>query len=1187
MNLVQRGMLNASKRHALQCAILSIICGTLPGLAQTGPSRHVPMLVPNRYTVVLADAPVSSQFATREDMQTSAADVIRQQIKAKQASLTTQIESRGMHVTGSVTDLLNALFVTATADHLAELKSLPGVTSVTQMRRFRPTLNRAISNMNGTQAWNAVGGLSNAGAGMKIGILDTGIDITHPAFQDPSLTAPSGFPKCSTGFTCSQYTSGKVIVARSYIKQLAIDGTTASDQAQYSQPDDYTPRDRFGHGTATAACAAGFTNTGVAASETGGTFSFTGMAPKAFLGNYKIQGSPGVNDGPTDDIMISAVEDAVNDGMDVISLSFGFPATTGWANDPVAEAYQAAALKTVVVIAAGNDGEDTYELGENYPYFNSISSPGIAPAAITVGASTNSHVFTPSVSMNASGAASNLKGIVALAGDSYAYSSNALSAPLIDDTATGDNGLACSALPAGSLLNSIVLIERGTCTFDQKAINAQTAGAIGIIFYMADSTAIITPCLGGCEGPDTDFIGPTVMISNSDGMNLKNYIDSNSSSGQTITIDYNGAEQSLTTFNAANGISGVAVGQLASYSSFGPTPEGLIKPDLVAIGGVDEFAESAANLLGVFGMYAPAQSYDPAPSISGESLFSSDRYQAADGTSLSTPLVAGAAALVKQLHPGLSPAQIKSAVVNSASQAITTDDFGDSVDVEWMGAGQLDANAAVGATVAVSPATAAFGYASAGGALPAAQTFTVTNFGSSSATLAVSVAPNVTVSGTTFTASPSSIALAAGASATLTVSITGKVPASGEYSGMVVLTGSGVTERIPYMLLVGDGLLSFANVNPLFDEVEGFPGQDGGALGVQIIDEFGVPIANSPVTFSLSTRGALTFSSYGNGEPACTPASSSTSVTCNTDQYGWAYADTTMGSTPSSPVINIKAAGQSFQGQAFIDATSSVPTISTAGVINDATFQGQIAPGSYIAIYGSNLLDTTALSNYAIYNNLTYDLATPAFSPTDGSLPLQLDYTTVTFDVPSAGISVPGYIYFVSPGQVNAFVPWELAGQSSAQMKVTTDESFYGNVITIPLQSTAPGFFPISGNIAAARDANNNIVTASNPAVRGQAIVLYCNGLGPLSNPPASGAPASSTQLSQTTTLPVVTIGGQTVTPIFSGLSPGSVGLYQVNVTVPTSLSAGNQPITISIGGQTSPTQTAGSSPQTIILPVK
>jgi minor extracellular serine protease Vpr len=1190
MNLVKKNMSNASRRRTFQCAILSIIFGTLPGLAQTSPSRHIPLFVPNRYTVVLADAPVASHFASREDLQRPTADVYRQQIKAKQTSLTSEIESRGMRVTGSVTDLLNALFVTASADKVAGLKSLPGVTSVTQMRRFKPMLNRAITNMNGTLAWNAVGGLSNAGAGIKIGIIDSGIDETHPAFQDPSLTVPAGFPKCTTGYPADcAYTNNKVIVARSYIRQTAVEGTNASDQAEYSQPDDYSPRDRFGHGTATAACAAGFTNTGVASSTTGGNVSFTGMAPKAFLGNYKIQGSPGVNDGATDQALIQAVEDAVTDGMNIISTSYGSIATTGWASDPVAMAYQAAAQMVVVVAAAGDDGEDTFVLAaegavnnDYYPYFNSISSPGTAPSVISVGASTNSHVFTPSVSINSSSAASNLKGIVALAGDSFVFSYNAMSAPLVDDTATGDSSLACSTLPANSLLNAIVLIEQSSCSFDQQATNAQTAGAVGVIFYMANSSALTAPV-----NISTDFVGPTVMVSNSDGLNLKKYIDANS--GQAVTIDYNGMEQSLAAFESANSISGVALDQVASYSSFGPTPDGLIKPDLVAIGGVDGFAVYAANELAVSGMYTPAQSYDPAPTLSYESLFSSDRYMAADGTSFSAPLTAGAAALVMQAHPNLTPAQIKSAIVNSAAQNITTDDFSDAVDVEWMGAGQLDANAAVSATVSVSPATASFGYATSGGALPAAQTFTVTNFGSSSITLAVSVAANAPFSyvggSATVSASPSSIALAAGASATLTVSVTGKVPLAGEYSGMVVLTGPGVTARIPYMLLVGDGLVNFANVNPLSSGVGGFPGQDGGPLIVQIIDEYGVPIANSPVGFSIPRSGSVTFASYGSGEPACTGSSSS--VTCNTDQFGFAYTEVTLGATPSSPIINIKAAGQTIEGQAFIYALSSQPTTSTAGVVNAATSQGQIAPGSFISIYGSNLLDTTALSNYAIYNNLTYDGPTPSVSPTDGSLPLQVDFTTVTFDVPSKGISVPGYIDFVSPGQVNVWVPWELAGQSSAQMKVTTDESFYGNVVTVPLQSTAPGFF-LSGNVAIAQDQNYNLVTASNPAVPGQAIVLYCNGLGPVNPQPPDGAPApGSPNLANTATTPVVTIGGQSAQVLFSGLAPGFVGLYQVNVYVPSGLSAGNQPITIAIGGQTSPSQTAATPAQTIVLPVK
>jgi minor extracellular serine protease Vpr len=262
------------------------------------------------------------------------------------------------------------------------------------------------------------------------------------------------------------------------------------------------------------------------------------------------------------------------------------------------------------------------------------------------------------------------------------------------------------------------------------------------------------------------------------------------------------------------------------------------------------------------------------------------------------------------------------------------------------------------------------------------------------------------------------------------------------------------------------------------------------------------------------------------------------------------------------------------------------PTITQAGVLNDATFQGTIAPGSYIAIFGTNLLDTGNLSNFAAYNNQTYESANSSNSPTDGSLPLQIDFTSVSFDVPSAGISVPGYVDFVSPTQVNVWVPWELAGQSSVQMKVDVDEGFWGNVVTIPLSSTAPGFF-LSSNIAIAQDGNFNLITASNPAVRGQDIVLYCNGLGPVTNQPASGAPASTTTLSKTTTTPVVMIGGQPAQVLFSGLSPGFVGLYQVNVAVPTGISAGNQPITIAIGGNTSPSQTAATPAQTIMIPVK
>ena len=113
-----------------------------------------------------------------------------------------------------------------------------------------------------------------------------------------------------------------MIVARSYTSSFATyTETDPRKPTDISQPDDYSPRDRNGHGTAVASCAAGNTNTG--------SVTFSGMAPKAWLGNYKIYGSPGVNDYPPEDAWITALNDAVADGMDVINMSSGLPALTG------------------------------------------------------------------------------------------------------------------------------------------------------------------------------------------------------------------------------------------------------------------------------------------------------------------------------------------------------------------------------------------------------------------------------------------------------------------------------------------------------------------------------------------------------------------------------------------------------------------------------------------------------------------------------------------------------------------------------------------------------------------------------------------------------------------------------------------------------------------------------------------
>src|SRR6202165_1490250 len=295
---------------------------SLAAVAQS-PARH--------YALILDDSSVGERFASRAEAQSDAARNYRQQVETKQQALRSQLAARNIQVLGSVSTLLNAVFVVAPEERLDELKRLPGVKGVVAERRYRANLNRATQLVNAPAAWNSLGGAQNSGAGIKIAIIDNGIDQTHPAFQDSSLKMPAGYPICKTAYpggavldlpNCSAFTNNKVIVARSYIPILAA-GSDPSNPAVDSRPDDYLPRDRVGHGTAVASAAAGAPNTG----PTGITFN--GVAPKAYLGSYKVFGSPQVNDFASDAVIVLALEDAVNDHMDIASLSLGAAATSG------------------------------------------------------------------------------------------------------------------------------------------------------------------------------------------------------------------------------------------------------------------------------------------------------------------------------------------------------------------------------------------------------------------------------------------------------------------------------------------------------------------------------------------------------------------------------------------------------------------------------------------------------------------------------------------------------------------------------------------------------------------------------------------------------------------------------------------------------------------------------------------
>jgi uncharacterized protein (TIGR03437 family) len=1087
------------------CKILSLflVVGGFPLWAQ---------IVPGRYTLILKDPPVSSRYATRAQLRSSSAAAYRQQIQAGQQAMISELRSRGVQVIGSASMLLNAVFVNANPSRFSELAAMPGVIAVKPVRRFKANMNAATQVINATAAWTKLAGASNAGRGVKIGIIDSGIDQTHPAFANTDLSMPPGYPICTSGHSedCD-YTNNKVIVARSYVRHLALAAVTdPSNPAAESQPDDYSPRDRMGHGTAVASAAAGEGNTG--------TVTFSGVAPKAWLGNYKIAGSPGVNDGPTDDVLIIAIEDALADGMDVVNLSWGSLAVSDWAGDPVALAFEnASAAGMIVVAAAGNQGD----AGASYPSYNSISSPSNAPSVISVGASTNSHSFSPSVSVCSDSAPTTVKNLAAQPGSSTFYPSSlgANVAPLIDITQPpiNNDGLGCSPLGTGTLTGAFALIKRGSCFFTDKAAYAHAAGAVGVIFYMADSSSLISPAVD-------NFVGPTAMISLSDGLALKSYVNSNPCA--EVMIDLAGIETSST----AN--------YLGYFSSRGPTPEGFLKPDLVSVG---------------TDLYVAAQDYDPKGS-----LYSTNRYGTASGTSFAAPIVAGAAALVQHARSAWTPAQIRSSLINSATDGVKTESYhGDSVDVRSVGSGLLNAGAAVSAGLLADPATVSFGTMFPG-ALSKSRIVTVTNTGSSAVTLTAAVSVSSQAFGASVSVTPAGATLPAGESATFTVALSGdsSTAAAGAHSGAITFTsGSTALLRVPYLYLLTSNQVS--QLAAIMSTVQGPPGADAGILAARATDANGAPVSNVGITFAAPpvSEGAFVLKSMHEA-PSCSPSSSTTSVECPTDSYGMAYAQVVLGSTPGSYNLIIASGRSSYSGRVYI-----VPPPTITGVADAAGYQTTVAPGSYISLFGSNLVDTTQFGS---------DSAGTARAP------LSLDYVNVSFDATLNGtnVSYPGHLVYVSPTQVNVLVPWELQGATSAQVKVIVNEcygppSIYGNVYTVNLRDHVPALYESSG-VAAALDTSYNVITASNKASRGSMVQLFANGLGPVTNQPASGDPASSSPLSWTTTMPVVTIGGENANVEFSGLAPGYPGLYQINVKVPSRISPGTQPVILSIGGQTS-----------------
>jgi uncharacterized protein (TIGR03437 family) len=251
--------------------------------------------------------------------------------------------------------------------------------------------------------------------------------------------------------------------------------------------------------------------------------------------------------------------------------------------------------------------------------------------------------------------------------------------------------------------------------------------------------------------------------------------------------------------------------------------------------------------------------------------------------------------------------------------------------------------------------------------------------------------------------------------------------------------------------------------------------------------------------------------------------------------------------------VTVSGGGAWPTGAGDLTTIFGVVLVSSGGVVNAASYTAPVAPGSIAAAFGNFLLASPiAVISFPIPTSL-------------GGLSLQF------------GGAVLAPLFYAGPGQVNAQVPWELAGQS----QTTITASINGQTSapqTVNLATYAPGIFAANAEgtgPGAILDSNFQLVSATNPTTAGAIIQIYCTGLGPVTNQPATGAPSPFNPLASTTTWPAVTIGGAPATVQFSGLTPADVGLYQVNAWVPAASSKGAAvPVVIAIGGATSNTVT-------------
>jgi subtilisin family serine protease len=504
--------------------------------------------------VELSDQPVAALVGNATDSGTTVTTADRatwrSKIKANQAPVVDAVKSHGGRVVSQVQDAYNGVHVHLAASSVAAIAALPGVVGVHLVPTYKPALTESVPFVGVPQAWSATG---QTGTGEKIAVIDTGIDYYHadfggsgnPADYVYGLAHDTTLPATNADGTTVAFPSSKIPVGWDFVGDAYDAAAAAGSPATIPQPDP-NPLDCNSHGTHTASTAAGFGELSSGATYQGpynpavyGTTDFKigpGVAPKAQLYIYRVFGCNG-----STDVVTEAINKAVLDGADVISMSLGSDFGTSDTPDAVA-ADNASRAGVVVVASSGNSGPSAYMTG----------TPASSSRTISV-AAVDSNATFPGATIQLGAGISGLNannGPLPVTGKLNVLMSG------------GSISLGCSdADYAGVSPGDIVVTQRGTCARVLRAQLGQAHGAAAVI--MVNVGAGLPPFEGPIAGVTIPFIG----VLESDGPALV------AANGTIVTIV------------SAGMLANPTYKQLADFTSYGPRfGDSALKPDITAPG---------------------------------------------------------------------------------------------------------------------------------------------------------------------------------------------------------------------------------------------------------------------------------------------------------------------------------------------------------------------------------------------------------------------------------------------------------------------------------------------------------------------------------------------------------------------------------------------------------------------------